>query len=328
MKFKSLSLVLCLSVASGFASAQTVRNGSETSHAAAASWFSAVNADGPDSQLARGINNAMGEILNSERQLVVVVGREKTKDGKSYLGVSWAGDFFPFELTAEQADACGIAANAVGLRDDRSDPALPIRQIAVLEDLKIENESQATAERPISGSVRCRMLDGSPMDKLPKNTVLRIAYKCDQDTVIDYLDVREIPADGVLKFGGFAIQEALGEAYRGPTPVFVDLCVLLDGDLDGAMGVASNSCGKLVQVKTPGELVPAGPNGGQYDPEGGLFEPAPDGRLFPTRPSDSILPNTEPSLTPGPGYRLRDGQLEPVLPPIDPNTRELGKRGE
>lgn len=247
MKTRSFFVCLCLAAfAATHAAAQYEASDLENMRTRATQWFSMINSQGFDTPLERDVNSSVVEALNSGRHVAVLVSSGAANDGKAWYGVTWAGDFFAFELSEQQARQCELPPGDVFVQKGQEINDEHTTHVAQIEGLQIDKADAVHGGKAVRGSVKCRV-DG----ELPADLYLRMAFVRNDVLMIEAQPVTAIPADGVLRFETSAINPVLDKPHVGPIPFFVDLCIVPGGDLDGKARIVSGSLGSLLDMKDP-----------------------------------------------------------------------------
>jgi len=235
------------------------RTDTEAVRRQATSWIKAAAKPGPNSPLATNVSQRISDTLDEGRNVGVLLSAELAKSGKAQWGLSWAGVFFVFDLTPEQARRYGLEPEVVvtqqGARRNDQRLAQPAAQ---LDRLHIDNVAAQPGDRDLTGSVTLQLYGASRSDLL-----LRVSYKLKGSTVEVTKPLRELPADGRVLFTIDPINRPdRKEVYDGPLPVFVDVCVEKGEGINRQLLVVSNTLGVLVDIqgKPVAKVVPGAPD--------------------------------------------------------------------
>lgn len=222
---------------------------------AAVTWFRTTNCNGPNSDLAAGVTDAIDRVIGGGDHLSILVPGDMSKSGKPYYSLTWADGFHTFELLPAQARLAGIESESLTIRPRSKRTDIHGPQVARLDHLSIERANGLLANRTGAGSVVANFLQGSRPD-----LVLRVAVLTAAATIVVALPVRAELPSGRLRFE-FGPADDAGP-FVGPMPVLVDLCFVNEDGPDRRYTVVSNTVSTLVDVidptRTDSELAPIG----------------------------------------------------------------------
>ena len=103
MKNRLSLAALCWMILASTSFAQTDRDMTTVARRQSIDWFKSANVGGPEGKMVPGVSESIFGIFDEGRQAIVLMPADLSKDGKAYYGLTWAGLFHTFEVTAEQA---------------------------------------------------------------------------------------------------------------------------------------------------------------------------------------------------------------------------------
>jgi hypothetical protein len=210
----------------------------------AVNWFKAVNVGGPEGKMVPGVSRNIDEALKDGRDVTVLVPSRLSKSGKAFYGTTFAGVFFAFELTEDQARRAGFDPEGVITRQGpKRGSARQAQPLVHLDRLSIDNAARVSGDRSLTGSAVCHFF-AEPRGEL----VVRITYKLKGSTVEITKPLRDLPQDGVLRLSIDAINRDNKDPHAGPLPLFVDVCSVSGTGFDRKLTVVSNTQSLLLDV--------------------------------------------------------------------------------
>jgi hypothetical protein len=182
------------------------------------------------------------EEVENGNNVSLIFGSNFLRSGKAAQVFLFAGQFFSFELSRDQAARLELKPNTVrqliDKRYDRTDTPL----LAELSTLKIDGSDVLDRSKKITGSVACRTLA-----KGRGQLALRLSYRGTDGYVASfhYLDKGGVDGKRKLAFSFSPIDYS----RAGPLVLFLDLCTVIErhGRLPDIVR-HSNTLGVLVQV--------------------------------------------------------------------------------
>lgn len=213
-------------------------------------WIRANNKWGPDHAIVRDTSEQVDADIGRVNNLTLTYGSGLTRSGRPCQLCVWAGQFFAFELTNDQAKALGTGPSSMSYttgtkqRDRRQTPPAVIISKPGLRDAQ-----NLDGKADVSGAVTFKA-----SGPLPEKSAIRMSFEVGQSTTsrFQYLD-GGLPADGKLltfAFKGINADRAKGEKdFAGPLVLFFDLCTVKEKDQAVEVTILSNSVAGLVDVK-------------------------------------------------------------------------------
>ncbi len=211
----------------------------------AVAWIKANNKFGPNSQLVRDMTDQIDSQIDKVNNLSLTFGGGLTKSDKACQLNIWAGQFFVFELTDDQAKQLGVGDKSVDFTtgtkhlDKRKTPAL-----VKLQNPKLDGGANVDGGKPVAGKVKFKVTT-KPTEQL----ALRLSYAVGESTSssFTYLDAG-LPDDDAISFSFSPINKDSNKAYAGPLVLFVDLVTVKNVDSDVQVTILSNTTAVLVDV--------------------------------------------------------------------------------
>ncbi len=212
----------------------------------AVAWLKANNRFGPDSQLVRDMTDQIDSQIDKVNNLSLTIGGGMTKADTPYQLNIWAGQFFAFELTDDQATALGVGNKSIDVStgtkhlDRRLSPAL-----VKLQTPKIDGAPNLDGGAKVTGTVKFKAAT-----KPTEQVAVRLSYMVGQSTSssFQYFD-NGLPEDDTIHFSFSPInKDNKDKPFAGPLVLFVDLVTVKEVNNDAQVTILSNTTAVLVDV--------------------------------------------------------------------------------
>ena len=201
-----------------------------------------------DSEIVTALAKPVYQFTGAGHNFAVVIGSGLTADQKPFLLCGWAGEFFPFELTAVQAANLRVGPTSLGANANRRYGKRLGKTTVELSDLNIRNATSIDGGKPIKGTVGIQRLRDF---KDSTNLHLRLDLK-----FAGFIDMRleEVPAipdtEGTLRFAFTPINPPgdNDKPSRGVVAAFVNLVEKAPDDDKTKLIMLSNTVGMMLEI--------------------------------------------------------------------------------
>lgn len=208
-------------------------------------WIKSNNSFGSDSKLV----SDMSELIQSEvaegKPFSITMGPKLVKSGQPYQLHVFAGTFFKFRLTAEQARRLDLGDSSLTYSSGPASREMKGETLVKLGVPQFKNGTTIKGSEHITGSVDCETLA-----KNGEEIALRLSYYTTGNRMSFHYPESLPVNNGQVAFDFGEINSADGqEKFSGPVVVFMDLCTVKENNGNITVTLHSDTVAVLVDVE-------------------------------------------------------------------------------